>query len=41
VGVQGAAAALPTGLANLGGMDRARFLEALARSWALVGMGAL
>ncbi|KAJ7333304.1 hypothetical protein DFH08DRAFT_1083764 [Mycena albidolilacea] len=45
VGVQGAdaVAALPAGVANLGGlggMGLARFLEALARSWVLVGMGA-
>lgn len=42
VGVQeaDAAAALPAGVANLGGMGPARFYEAVARSWVLVGMGA-
>jgi len=42
VGVQGAdaAAALPAGVANLGGMGPAQFYEAVARSWVLVGMGA-
>jgi hypothetical protein len=42
VGVQeaGAAAVLPAGVANLGGMGPARFYEAVARSWVLMGMGA-
>ncbi|KAJ7100403.1 hypothetical protein C8R44DRAFT_716506 [Mycena epipterygia] len=41
VGVQeaDAAAALPAGVANLGAMGPARFYEAVARSWVLVGMG--
>ncbi|KAJ7763258.1 hypothetical protein B0H14DRAFT_3510672 [Mycena olivaceomarginata] len=42
VGVQeaGAAAVLPAGVANLGGMGPARFYEAVASSWVLMGMGA-
>jgi hypothetical protein len=31
---------LPAGVANLGGMGPARFYEAVARSWVLMGMGA-
>ncbi|KAJ7792353.1 hypothetical protein B0H14DRAFT_2470173 [Mycena olivaceomarginata] len=40
VGVQEAGAVLPAGVANLGGMGPARFYEAVARSWVLMGMGA-
>ncbi|KAJ7936163.1 hypothetical protein B0H13DRAFT_2303882 [Mycena leptocephala] len=40
VGVQGADTTLPAGVANLGGMDPARFYAAVASSWVLMGIGA-
>jgi hypothetical protein len=40
VGVQGADSTLPAGVTNLGGMDPARFYEAVAKSWVLMGIGA-
>ncbi|KAJ7369134.1 hypothetical protein DFH08DRAFT_1071651 [Mycena albidolilacea] len=40
VGVQEADTVLLAGVANLGGMGPARFYEAVARSWVLMGMGA-
>ncbi|KAJ7928213.1 hypothetical protein B0H13DRAFT_1597860 [Mycena leptocephala] len=39
-GRAGADSTLPAGVTNLGGMDPARFYEAVAKSWVLMGIGA-